>query len=149
FAYEMPANPETQPWKLSLLDASMHLTHNLDVVSERNRDVVYIGGKEGIKAFVYDRGKWTTLNNKPWVIQGHSFGELRVESVNGLIARIAPMHGTDLTVYSTGVRTLLTSDLKQGHALAVADILGTGNKQVVVGWREPDKDGKVGVKLFV
>jgi hypothetical protein len=149
FAYEMPANPETQPWKLSLLDASMHLTHNLDVVSERNRDVVYIGGKEGIKAFVYDRGKWTTLNNKPWVIQGHSFGELRVESVNGLIAGIEPMHGTDLTVYSKGVRTLLTSDLKQGHALAVADILGTGNKQVVVGWREPDKDGKVGVKLFV
>jgi hypothetical protein len=72
------------------------------------------------------------------------------------------MHGKELTVYSGAdgkpvsatspgklVRTVLTADLNQGHGLAVADIVGLGNKQIVVGWREPDKEGKVGVKIFV
>src|SRR5690606_8443993 len=46
------------------------------------------------------------------------------------------------------VRRVLTADLNQGHALAVADLLGRGNNQVVVGWRNPDRNGKVGIKMF-
>ena len=160
FAYEMPSNPETQPWKLSLIDDSMHMTHNMDVVEGRSSDVLYIGGKEGVKAFTFGKNKWTS-SKAPWVVQGQSFGEVRVTDDHQLLAGIEPMHGNQLTVYpappggslqgNTGKlqRIVLTSDLNQGHALAVADLLGTGNTQVVVGWREPDKDGKVGVKIFV
>ncbi|MDQ2657983.1 MAG: hypothetical protein M3Y60_11245, partial [Bacteroidota bacterium] len=32
---------------------------------------------------------------------------------------------------------------------AIDDLLNNGQKQLVAGWREPDKDGKVGIKLFV
>ncbi len=72
------------------------------------------------------------------------------------------MHGNELTVYASPdgkavssassrnlVRTVLTSDLAQGHALAVADLLASGNEQVIAGWREPNKENKVGIKLFV
>ncbi len=34
------------------------------------------------------------------------------------------------------------------HALATADFLGTGSDQVVAGWRAPNKEGKVGLKLY-
>lgn len=150
FAYEMPARPEKQPWKLMLLDESLHMTHNMDVVADGNRDVVYIGGKEGIKAFVFEGGRWSLLDGKPWVVKGSSFGELRSAGVGNLIAGIEPMHGTELTVYNNnGERTVLTSKLKQGHALAVADLLRRGDHQIVVGWRDPNDESRVGVKLFV
>lgn len=153
FAYEMPANPE-KPWKLRLIDESMHMTHNLDVVPDKNGETVLIGGKEGIKAFKYDGRKWVTANGKPWVVEGKSFGELRSTGPGKLIAGIEPMHGTELTVYSLELanalqRSVLTDNLNQGHALALADLLGDGSQQVVVGWREPNKQSKVGIKLFV
>ena len=70
------------------------------------------------------------------------------------IAAIEPLHGNELVVYerhSTGEnwsRTTLTDKLNQGHALAVADLSGNGQQQVIVGWRKPDGDGKVGIKIF-
>jgi hypothetical protein len=57
------------------------------------------------------------------------------------------MHGNTLAVYHTA-RMVLTEDLNQGHALAVADFLHRGTDQVVVGWREPNAEKKVGIKLF-
>lgn len=159
FAYEMPADPVKQPWKLTLMDESMHMTHNLDVVPQGNGDLVYIGGKEGVKVFRYQRNRWVSTKADPWLIRGNSFGEVRATNDGKLIAGVEPMHGNELTVYSAPSggsssasqpsRTVLTSALNQGHALAVGDVLGTGNTQVVIGWREPDKDGKVGVKIFV
>jgi hypothetical protein len=61
------------------------------------------------------------------------------------------MHGNQLTVYpvDSGSRIVLTDGLNQGHALGVADLLNTGEKQVVAGWREPDSQKKVGVKIFI
>src|SRR5690606_37078269 len=43
----------------------------------------------------------------------------------------------------------LDNELREGHALAVADFIGQGRDQVLVGWRRPDKTGRVGIKLFV
>jgi hypothetical protein len=44
---------------------------------------------------------------------------------------------------------MLTDNLKQGHALATADFLHTGTDQIVIGWREPNSENKIGVKIFV
>jgi len=68
------------------------------------------------------------------------------------ITGIEPMHGNQLTVYTrpdTLSRKVLTSDLNQGHALATADLLGLGSDQIIVGWREPNSEKKVGIKIFV
>src|SRR5688500_11065439 len=98
FAYEMPSNPAKQPWKLTLLDESMHLTHNLDVAPGTESETIYIGGKEGIKAFTYRGNKWTAVGSQPWVVEGRSFGELRADVKGVLMAGIEPMHGNELTV---------------------------------------------------
>ena len=160
FAYEMPADPE-KPWKLRLLDESMHLTHNLDVVPDGNRELVYVGGREGIKVFAFKGNQWTAPGSGEWLVRGQSFGEVRGGDKN-FVTGIQPMHGNELTVYAPAVkgkitfrdplqwdRRVLTADLKQGHALATADLTGRGRLQIVAGWREPDQDGKVGVKIFI
>ena len=43
---------------------------------------------------------------------------------------------------------ILASDLNQGHALGVADLLGNGSMQIVAGWREPDSKSKTGIKIY-
>jgi hypothetical protein len=42
----------------------------------------------------------------------------------------------------------LDESLAEGHALVVADLLGTGSPQVVAGWRNPDAHGTVGVRIY-
>src|SRR5690606_40173212 len=46
-------------------------------------------------------------------------------------------------------RVVLDNTLAEGHALACADFLGLGYDQVVAGWRKPNADGKVGIRLYV
>lgn len=154
-AYEMPDDPKEE-WKLETIDESMHLTHNFDVVEDGSGETLYIGGKEGIKVFSYRNGKWGPAESGEWLVKNQSFGEVRLggSKEKPFLAGIEPMHGNMLTVYTfpngaDPVRTVLTSDLHQGHALGVADLLGLGNDQVVAGWRNPNKENKVGIKLFI
>jgi hypothetical protein len=155
FAYEMPSDPDDK-WKLTLLDESMHMTHNLDVVQDAGGEMVFIGGKEGIKELSFKNARWFS----GWLVHGHGFGEVRVGG-RDFIAGIEPMHGNELTLHRRDDgrpidfnkpgkfgRTVLSDALNQGHALAIADLAGSGQSQIVVGWREPDKEGKVGVKVF-
>ena len=152
-AYEMPRDPKGK-WRQWTVDESMHLTHNLDVVDRGESELLYIGGKEGVKVLSFEGGKWAPLPAGEWAVQGHSFGEVRVAGAGkgkAFIAGIEPMHGNQLTVYTPDglTRKVLTSDLNQGHALATFDLLGLGSNQVVAGWREPDKEKKTGIKLFI
>lgn len=156
-AYEMPKDP-MQEWKHWTIDESMHLTHNLEAAPNGNSEFLYIGGKEGIKAFAYAGGKWSAPASGEWLVKGQSFGELRIhqQTKNAiLIAGIQPMHGNELTVYQGDIsaqkpiRTVLTTDLKDGHALAVADLLSSGKKQIIAGWRVPNQENKIGIKMYV
>jgi FG-GAP-like repeat len=152
-AYEMPADP-SGTWKHWVIDESMHLTHNMDLFENGNNETLYIGGKEGIKVFSYKVGKWSGAKQE-WLVKGQSFGEIRTGGMTGkhkFVTGIEPMHGNQLTVYSMAdsvIRVLLTTDLNQGHALGTSDLLHTGAKEIVVGWREPNQEKKVGVKIFV
>jgi len=157
-AYELPTNP-AENWKQTVIEESMHLTHNLDVVGEKSSNSILLGGKEGIRLIHPIHSEW---NSAPIELPSSpSVGELRLGSgMNRVpfLATVEPMHGTNLVVYegfeknlnSKNVRrTVLNSQLKEGHALAVGDFLGLGLDQIVVGWRVANEAGEFGVKLFV
>ncbi len=154
-AYQFPNNVEG-PWNTILLDSSFHLTHNFDLLATTNekQNGLYIASKEGIKFHGNDFSN--SSDNK---VQGNlamtlSAGEVRLGKGSKdmqFIATIEPMHGNALFVYlleKEPRRILLDSNLKEGHALAVSDFSGMGADQVVAGWRQPNKDGKVGIKLY-
>ena len=42
----------------------------------------------------------------------------------------------------------MSETLKDGHAIAVADFLGVGSDQIVVGWRAMNDPGVPGIKFF-
>jgi FG-GAP-like repeat len=150
-AYAMPKNPQ-EKWTYTLLDESLHATHNLEVWEQEKQTIIFLGGKEGIKKIDCKAGKWQKAT---WQVQGYSFGEVRL-GISGnqkrFIAGIEPMHGNELSVYfiaNQAEKQSLFKDFNQGHALACADLLGLGYDQIVAGWRNPNNQSKVGIKLFV
>jgi hypothetical protein len=136
------------------IPGNMHMTHNFDVVESNDGGKVglYIAGKEGIR--IIHAGTENLFNTLPEEIKGINYGagEIRVGKGTGkdfFITTIEQMHGNQLVIYrSNKERLVLDSNLKEGHALACADFLNTGNDQVVAGWRMPNNDGKAGVKLY-
>jgi hypothetical protein len=159
-AYEMQ-DKIGRDWTHWVIDQSMHITHNLELVDKGNSDDLYIGGKEGVKAFSFNNGDWEMHPNGAWLVDDHGFGEIRIgKTQNGknFLTGVEPFHGPTLTTYlqdgevfskSNLGRHLLTENMKQGHGLAAADLLEMGEDQIVVGWREANTDGDLGIKLFV
>ena len=154
-AYEFPNDVNGQ-WSMYTLVNDMHLTHNFHLVesTEKNSNGFYLAGKEGIR-FIAENFK-TGAEGKSRQLQGLTYGagEVRMgksASGNNFIATIEPMHGDKVVVYpqdDATKRIVLDDNIKEGHALAAADFIGTGSNQVVAGWRTPNKDSTVGIKLY-
>lgn len=165
FAYQMPSDPRAE-WRKTLVQGTMHLTHNLDVISNgaEEAEELLIGGREGIVRMVQTEKGWAERwisrhgKDKP-ELQG--VGEVRMSALGGgkiCVAAIEPMHGSQLVLYlpppngpkdGEWERRVIDESLVDGHALASRDMLGMGNRQIVVGWRSAQKVGpKVGVKMW-
>ncbi len=151
-AYSLPGGDQ-ESWSYEVIDSTMHMTHNFDAITRGNQTTLFVGGKEGIQPIVSQPTSWIKDAQRwEW---GQGFGEVRIgygPKGRTFVAGIEPMHGNILSVYwiweRTPVRQELASDLNQGHALACADLLGMGSEQIVVGWRNPNDEGKVGIRLY-
>jgi hypothetical protein len=150
-AYDIPKNPK-QMWPYQVVDSTLHITHNFEVWEDNNATQLLIGSKEGGKLIAYQQNKWQATGQ--WIGEGLGVGEVRKGTLPNkdiFVAAIAPWHGNQLIVLNpkTNVKKTLSDRLSQGHALACGDFLGLGYSQIAVGWRNPNADKKVGVRLFV
>lgn len=158
-AYTMPNDPQSE-WSSRLINGDLHMTHNFDIVqwdSDATEEFI-IAGREGVFASNWADGamKLHTIGDD----QSGGAGEVRSGQLpNGkrFITTIEPMHGTSVAVYTpTGdslngkwKRQVIEDKLMDGHAVACADLLGTGNDQIVVGWRAMrSPNAPVGIKLY-
>jgi len=161
-AYEFP-NDVKGEWKRTVVENSLHVTHNLDPVqwdkATPAEEVLYAGREGAVLLSLHD-GTW---NKRPLeTVQGS--GEIRMGAVSQsspYIATIEPLHGDKLVLYSAsyGVspnqsnstithRVVLDDQIKAGHAVATADLNGNGRQEIVAGWRSPNSEKKVGVKVY-
>ena len=157
-----PLNDPQGEWKTELIDESMHMTHNLEVVGVDGHSLqgVLVGGKEGANYFTPDEWKQrSVLGPDGYAISPAGVGELRrwLQKPEEALVTIEPMHGSELVSYfrnpeepEKATRRVISSSLFEGHALACGDLLGTGSDQVVVGWRGKAgaPDSTVGVAVF-
>jgi hypothetical protein len=153
--YQYPANVNAE-WPTYKLKSNMHLTHNFEIMESKDEknNGVYIAGKEGVE-FIHEKF-FTSPEIETDKLPGmdKAAGELRfgkLSSRKNFAATIEPMHGENVVVYKSddANRVVVDGNLKEGHALACADFLGVGSDQVIAGWRVPNKDNKVGIKLYV
>ena len=154
-AYRFPKNPRNT-WSTGTIINNMHMTHNIAIVEElaSKRTDLYIAGKEGVRLIEGLSGKSDAGIAHKITGADSAAGEVRIGKLGKekFLATIEPMHGVAVVVYINGEnkkRQVLDDELKEGHALAVADLLGIGRDQVVAGWRISNTQNKVGIKLYV
>ena len=156
-SFSVPADPAAGKWPLQRIDTGLHATHNFDWMSvEGGIDAIMIGGAEGVLSGRIKDGKWAgSMTVEAPLSRG--VGEVRGVEIGdkGGIVVIEPMHGNEVVMYRPSEkagaaleRVVLDASLSQGHAIAVADLLGSGSAQVIAGWRRPDANKKVGIKLY-
>ncbi len=160
--YEKPNDPRDE-WKHTAIWQPMGHTHNLDVFDFGEGEMFYIAGDDGMMGYSYLDGNWVSLR-VDWMARGRALSEVRLGNVASrntqVFATIEPLHGDTLALYSPGLmdsrlahdniwRIVLDRNLNEGHGLAMADFMGLGRDQVVVGWRNPNADGDFGIKLYV
>lgn len=162
-AYEKPTNPNDQ-WKQTVIEDTLHVTHNLDPAQwnpNTEAEEILYAGREGAMLLSFDQGKWS---KEPFpVIEGS--GEIRMgllAPTSQFIATIEPLHGDKLVLYQADYRNedtknkplsiisrqILDDNIKAGHAIVTANLFGNGREEVVAGWRTPNKDQQVGVKVY-
>ncbi len=148
-AYDVPAQrSDAAAWTTSVVDASLNKTHNFEVRRSRGgAESVWIGGRQGVRQVGFIDGRWQGESLElPGLDSG--VGEIRAAG-SRILSVIQPMHGNEVVIYHDDAgRTVLDSSLNQGHALLCQPLLGRGFPEVVAGWREPDADGRTGIKLY-
>ena len=153
--YTRPENPADE-WEHSVISEIMHLSHNFHPVNwdTDSEEELIVAGKEGVWHFDNNGDKWTATQ-----LTEDFAGEIRDGRLpNGkrFIVTIEPMHGQKSAVYTQPkkkgdrwqLNKVLSETLKDGHAIAVADFLGVGSDQIVVGWRAMNEPGVPGIKFF-
>lgn len=161
-AYRMPEDPNDD-WARELVSGDWHVTHNVDPVAwdDRPGEEVLVSSYEGIFLCRFVDGEWrrrALVNAEVGHSEFQGASEIRLGRLkNGrrLLVSIEPFHGNQAVAYvANGTapngwkRHVLDAGLNGGHAVATGDLLGLGYDQVVVGWRAPDGNEKVGIKLF-
>ncbi|MGH7955675.1 MAG: FG-GAP and VCBS repeat-containing protein, partial [Opitutaceae bacterium] len=162
--YEWPWRQESRPAPIMSNLPPLHLAHNFDVIpgqgqGAQSMETLLLAGKEGVRSIEAPANRAV-----PQPVTSIGAGEVRRGALPGgarFITTIEPMHGNQVVVYRapgtqyssghdwTEHRTVLDDTLVQGHGLATGDLLGTGNDQVVAGWRGGPGGSKVGIRLYV
>ena len=161
--YHKPADPKGE-WKGEVIDESMHMTHNFEVMGQN----FMLTGKEGFGVRGELKGMWRNLFgdeiNQSTNPTFKGAGEIRYGAMpvqkSSFFATVEPMHGNQLVVYwypreveKVQIRHVLTDKLIEGHALACGDLLGVTKDcadQIVVGWRgnPAQPDNTFGIHLW-
>lgn len=154
-AYVMPDDPHDE-WETVRLDSSLNVTHNFDPKPEGGFDRLYIGGRQGAITVAPQNGQW--MEDSAEIVEGvateEGIGEIRYGTLGSvdIITTIEPFHGNTVNVYLMGDELEhheLANNFAEGHGLGVGDILGIGRDQIVAGWRNPNDEDKVGIKMWV
>lgn len=156
--YITPKNPQDE-WTFAVVCDFLHLSHNFHPVNwdDDPEEELIIAAKEGVWHF--DRQSDKPGDWKATQLTEQFAGEIRDGKLPGgkrFIATVEPKHGSVCAIYvepeTPGklwpALKVLDNELKDGHALAVADFLNVGSDQIVVGWRAMNDPGVPGIKMF-
>ncbi len=165
--YDVPEQPESKSWPFEVAESSLHTIHNIQLVDldGDRRDEIVVACWEGV--FLLDRdpsGQWTRTrygsgNQETKPFKGAS--EVKVGRWHKnlpYVATIEPWHGHQVVVYAPTEwteypvlgaalargsleRRVIAEPLQWGHAVWCADLDGDGDDELIVGQRDPNRDG--------
>ncbi len=135
-------------WKRQLIsDENSGVVHGICVIDwdGDGRDEILTASFTGIHLFKLEKdGRWSRAeiakgNPSPWPKSGSSDVAVGRLGTARFLAAIEPWHGNQVVVYrreaGQWARKEIDDSLVEGHALAVADLNGDGNDEVIAGYR--------------
>jgi len=156
-AFRPPQDLRAKKWQPWLVDQSLTVLHGIHVadLDGDGRHEILTASYEGICRFDYEgpvaSGVWRKTVLAPGAASASSamgaakgaseiaLGKLGPNSI--FLATLEPWHGNQVVVYTAaGIagpwqRRLLDDQLREGHALVVADFDADGQDEIVAGWR--------------
>ncbi len=139
-------------WAVHTIDDSLTVVHGIEVMDSDGdgRDEIFTASFEGVHVFK-SAGRLPDLKwTKTRLAEGDQISrprrgtsEVAVGRVHGqrFITTIEPWHGEQVVVYLEGrhgelwKRHVIDNSFHDGHALAVADLDGDGDDEIVAGYR--------------
>lgn len=165
-SFSPPTNPMTEAWSSQVIDAHLHVMHNLDQ-ADFNRD-----GKAEILAASFEGVTHLELVNGN-VRRTHLGEGLRGDAPaigsseirhgtladgNRFLATIEPWHGDQVVVYTSPTRErgeaglwtrhVIDHELKWGHAVACANLDADADQELVIGVRDNLDRHRCGVRVY-
>lgn len=153
--FPIPEDPKNGDWMPIIMDGSLNRVHNhLHVQLHEDSAITTVAAsQEGlsllshVEAGGFDLQRLTTGANGDSPAQTGA-GEIKAAKVadnEWLLATIEPMHGNQVAVYSLTTdsettvadRRVLEDTFNQGHAVAIANLLGDERPEIVAGFRQP------------
>ena len=165
-AFEIPGNPRSDKWPVTVLDESLNQMHNhthVDWNGDGRLDTI-AASEQGVYAILQqtDGSFAKTLVGTGAIAERPELrgaGEIKVGRGPGnqpFLATVEPMHGTHACVYLPKAdgslpweRVVLDETLKQGHAVWTADLNGDKLDEVVIGHREAGSGPVKGPGVYV
>ena len=161
-AFSIPKDPMNQQWPVRVLDQSLHVAHNFDVVKSGAGHDLAIVSYEGLSLLSRNGSGWKRellhAGNQDTPKSNRGASEVRLGALAGgeqMYATVEPWHGHELVVSRRvdGIwkRQVLDKRLKWGHAIACADLDGDGSDELVFGVRDnlsAQAGEKCGVRIF-
>lgn len=157
-AYRIPKDPTRDRWAPEVIDESLKVMHNFDIVptKEGKPNDLLTASYDGVHLLHREGDKWSKTHlgtgnqDKPKASRGSS--EIKRGKLKGgqaVIATIEPWHGDQVVVYTPPAkegelwtRQVLDEKLKWGHAVWWADLDGDGGDELVIGVRGMPDDLK-------
>ncbi|MEZ6126392.1 MAG: VCBS repeat-containing protein [Planctomycetaceae bacterium] len=157
-AFEIPANPATDRWKETVLNADMNRMHNhwhADINHDGHIDTL-TASREGLHLVQRGANGFTAERLSSGAtadeLDQNGSGEVRFGRIKekGLIATVEPMHGHSVVTYSPSAdgwqREVVDTGFQRGHAISLTDLNGDGSDEIIFG--HSDTPGTFGVIVY-
>ena len=147
-AYRIPNDPTRDKWPQEVIDESLHVMHNFDIMPTPKGVDLLTASYLGIHRFQRVGDKWSKQRihegdqTNPKGNRGAS--EIKHGQRNDgtpLLATIEPWHGHQVVLYTANnagrwKREVLDDQLLWGHAVWFADLDGDGGDELIIGVRD-------------
>jgi hypothetical protein len=147
-AYRIPNDPTRDKWPQEVIDESLHVMHNFDIMPTPKGVDLLTASYLGIHRFQRVGDKWSKQRiheadqTNPKGNRGASeIKHGQRKDGTPLLATIEPWHGHQVVLYTTETggrwkREVLDDQLLWGHAVWFADLDGDGGDELIIGVRD-------------
>jgi len=151
-------------WDMSVLDDSLHVSHNVDVVDldrDGKQDLI-VASFEGVTSLISQAGEVVAAqiaSGQSGTAPAMGASEVRLGSLAGdarYLATIEPWHGDKVVIYTEPTtagmlwnRLILDEELMWGHAVACANLDDDPDDELIIGVRDDASAAhRCGVRIY-